>query len=569
MAGPEAATPPVVAVLSEPYSVPFLARPDLPLLLSAATFILIALSCVWRICGLRARLTVLALQLLLALPAPLYTRAVHCLLRTGLLRLPRGHDGARSGAGAALTALTELTAAAAASVRGGRYSYLPSYRDREPDSAADTDAEDTLGGETGGDKRERQGKPLLLQQQQQQPVKTPQQLQQQRQQQGPARGSAAAPGTRGRGARGGGLTRQQQLARARTAAAAAAPRAGRAVALSALARGAPSGAAAAAAAAAAGDDEGFLDFGDGEDYSSDGYGDDVFGGITGNSDDDADAYGAHGGEYVPDNAAVALARIPVLTGVPAAAVPALAAPPAAEPITAASQGADPSSPVAGLARTLADSASPPGSPGAAAAAPGSSSEPHNAPTDGPLSLARFPASSPQGRTLLNSPLLLRRAVAALPPLYAASDWRLLFALGHRGADLAALYRAAAGSAPVLLVVKDSTGAVAAALLPDPLRPAPGFTGGPRGWVAQLWPRYAVYKPTGANRFYVHAARGALAVGGGDNHALWFDEGLRTVTSGPCRTFASPQLIGADTATVYGLELWGFVPPGTAHAAAPR
>ncbi len=274
--------------------------------------------------------------------------------------------------------------------------------------------------------------------------------------------------------------------------------------------------------------------------------------VTGAGSDDDEARASSSSSYplqtniTPEPAAVALMRLPQLQGVPAvgAADSRLAAPSAAALAAAAAAGGgavggEEGTPSAGSTAT-----------GLSAAA-GSSS---------PLSPTPFPITTPAGRCILNSPLLLRRAAAALPALFAASTWRLVFSL-RAGADLAGLYRAAAATAPLLLLVRDHTGAVAAAYFPEPLRPKPGFAGSARGWVAQLWPKYAVYRQSGLNRFFVQASRGYLAVGGGENHALWVDEGLRAVASGKCETFNSPRITGAETAVVHQLELWGFVPPG--------
>ena len=259
---------------------------------------------------------------------------------------------------------------------------------------------------------------------------------------------------------------------------------------------------------------------------------------------------------LPEDAAVAMARLPAVYGV------AMSTQSAASALVddATLSPAATTTSLADKARTHSENS-----------AETDSANPHsqlqsysaNSPSQSPspLSVSRFPLASSRAHTLLHSPLLMRRAVALLPQLYAASDWQLLFSLSHRGADLAALYAAAAHASPALLIVRDSTGALSAAFLTQPLRPQAAFFGTARSWVAQLWPQYACYRASGANRFYTSATREHLAVGGGDNHALWLDESLRTVTSGPCRTYGSPRVTGADAATVYGLELWGFVPPG--------
>lgn len=61
------------------------------------------------------------------------------------------------------------------------------------------------------------------------------------------------------------------------------------------------------------------------------------------------------------------------------------------------------------------------------------------------------------------------------------------------------------------------------------------------FVFTLHPSFKVFPASGANQFFQLANNSAMALGGGDNFAIWIDEALRKGTSKHCDTFASPSL----------------------------
>ena len=61
------------------------------------------------------------------------------------------------------------------------------------------------------------------------------------------------------------------------------------------------------------------------------------------------------------------------------------------------------------------------------------------------------------------------------------------------------------------------------------------------FVFTLQPSFKVFPASGANQFFQLANNSAMALGGGDNFAIWIDEALRKGTSKHCDTFASPSL----------------------------
>jgi hypothetical protein len=88
-------------------------------------------------------------------------------------------------------------------------------------------------------------------------------------------------------------------------------------------------------------------------------------------------------------------------------------------------------------------------------------------------------------------------------------------------------------------------------------------------VFTLHPHFRVYdiarsgsnaagKPSAANSFFQLATRDCIAVGGGDNFALWLDDALRNGSSRHCNTFNSPCLASAETFRCNEVEVWSFV-----------
>lgn len=178
------------------------------------------------------------------------------------------------------------------------------------------------------------------------------------------------------------------------------------------------------------------------------------------------------------------------------------------------------------------------------------------------SIPAIPTSTllaPAGVPLLTR-LQLASIVSKLPPVYAASDMRLLYSLDVDGAGLATFYQKVADWSPLLLIVKDSQGYLMGAFCSDTWRPRSSYFGGKRTFVFTLYPKFKAYFSTEKNVFYQLATRSFIAVGGGDNHALWLDENFKSGSSGPSQTFGSPRLSGEASFRITNLQAYGFIPP---------
>ncbi len=66
-----------------------------------------------------------------------------------------------------------------------------------------------------------------------------------------------------------------------------------------------------------------------------------------------------------------------------------------------------------------------------------------------------------------------------------------------------------------------------------------------------------YKWTEANHYFAIGKNDFIAVGGGNNFALWLDSELVHGSSKPCETFGCPVLASNPEFIVQAMEVWAF------------
>jgi hypothetical protein len=110
------------------------------------------------------------------------------------------------------------------------------------------------------------------------------------------------------------------------------------------------------------------------------------------------------------------------------------------------------------------------------------------------------------------------------------------------------------------VAGDKQGAVFGALLECPLQPTPKrkYQGTSQTFLfTTIYGEPRIFRPTGANRYYLMCMNEFLAFGGGGNFALCLDEDLLKATSGPSETFGNECLASSTEFELKNVELWGF------------
>ncbi|CAN8268489.1 unnamed protein product [Cochlearia groenlandica] len=157
--------------------------------------------------------------------------------------------------------------------------------------------------------------------------------------------------------------------------------------------------------------------------------------------------------------------------------------------------------------------------------------------------------------------LLEFLQACLPNIVRGCKWILLYSTLKHGISLRTLLRRSSElPGPCLLVAGDKQGAVFGALLECPLRPTPKrkYQGTSQTFLfTTIYGQPRIFRPTGANRYYMMCMNEFLAFGGGGNFALCLDEDLLKATSGPSETFGNECLASSPEFELKNVELWGF------------
>lgn len=150
----------------------------------------------------------------------------------------------------------------------------------------------------------------------------------------------------------------------------------------------------------------------------------------------------------------------------------------------------------------------------------------------------------------------------LPTMVKGRKWVLLYSTWKHGISLSTLYRRSMlCPGPNLLVVGDRKGAVFGGMVDAPLRPSQSkkYQGSNSTFLFKDLPgQPAIYRPTGANRYYTLCSPDFLACGGGAHFALYLESDLLNGSSAASDTYGNPCLAQSQDFEVKEVELWGFV-----------
>lgn len=152
--------------------------------------------------------------------------------------------------------------------------------------------------------------------------------------------------------------------------------------------------------------------------------------------------------------------------------------------------------------------------------------------------------------------------ASLPAVVRGRKWLLLYSTWRHGISLSTLYRRSMlWPGLSLLVVGDNKGAVFGGLVEAPLRATNKrkYQGTNSTFVFTDTPGHpAIFRPTGANRYFTLCSTEFLAIGGGGHFALYLDGDLLNGSSSVSETYGNPCLAHSEDFEVKEVELWGFV-----------
>ncbi|VAI49201.1 unnamed protein product [Triticum turgidum subsp. durum] len=178
------------------------------------------------------------------------------------------------------------------------------------------------------------------------------------------------------------------------------------------------------------------------------------------------------------------------------------------------------------------------------------------------SLTNMPVMSEP--SVLLSETMRSTLYSSLPILAQGRSWVLLYSTLRHGISLSTLYRRSLLCPGYsLLVVGDRKGAVFGGLVEAPLQPTSTkkYQGTNNCFVfTNLHSDPAIYRPTGANKYYTVCSADYLALGGGGHFALYLDSDLLSGSSSNSETFNNQCLSHSPDFAVKDVELWGFVYP---------
>ncbi|XP_047082440.1 nuclear receptor coactivator 7-like [Lolium rigidum] len=167
-------------------------------------------------------------------------------------------------------------------------------------------------------------------------------------------------------------------------------------------------------------------------------------------------------------------------------------------------------------------------------------------------------------SVLLSEMMRSILYSSLPILSQGRSWVLLYSTWRHGISLSTLYRRSKLCPGYsLLVVGDKKGAVFGGLVEAPLQPSSTkkYQGTNNCFVfTSLHSNPAIYRPTGANKYFTVCSTDYLALGGGSHFALYLDSDLLSGSSSNSETFDNQCLSHSADFAVKEVELWGFVYP---------
>ncbi|XP_057805337.1 LOW QUALITY PROTEIN: uncharacterized protein LOC131020504 [Salvia miltiorrhiza] len=147
------------------------------------------------------------------------------------------------------------------------------------------------------------------------------------------------------------------------------------------------------------------------------------------------------------------------------------------------------------------------------------------------------------------------------------EWKLLYHSGIHGQSFNT-FLGHMIKAPTLLVIKDKEGCIYGGYASQPWERHSDFYGDMKSFLFQLYPKAAIFRPTGANHnlqwfavgFSSETIPNGIGFGGKTNHlGLFISANFDQGHTFECTTFGSPSLSKATRIYPETIECWGVVP----------
>lgn len=146
----------------------------------------------------------------------------------------------------------------------------------------------------------------------------------------------------------------------------------------------------------------------------------------------------------------------------------------------------------------------------------------------------------------------------LPARFQRADWQSVYSTMRHGISLKTFFTNCRDSAPIIITIRDSRGAVFGYYSTVGWKRSNHYYGNGEAFVFTLAPDVNVYKWSRLNAYH-QLASGGIAIGGGGKFAIFLDDMLERGSSGFCQTYASPCLASAEEFDIVVVEAYQLVP----------
>ncbi len=157
---------------------------------------------------------------------------------------------------------------------------------------------------------------------------------------------------------------------------------------------------------------------------------------------------------------------------------------------------------------------------------------------------------------------LRHVMECVPMRHRGRDAQCVYSTADDGVSLGTLYERVRSEEPVILLVRDTGGAVFGAFAATGYRPdaAGRYSGTGEAFVFSVRPERKVYQWRRTNNFFHLCTNESLAIGGGGAFALFLDNMLWHGASGKSDTFGNVCLASAPQFEAVVVEAYRLVVP---------
>jgi len=148
----------------------------------------------------------------------------------------------------------------------------------------------------------------------------------------------------------------------------------------------------------------------------------------------------------------------------------------------------------------------------------------------------------------------------LPSRLRDKNWNCLFSSATDGTSLLTFYRKLEDQGPTVILIRDTGGHIFGGFASVDWKIHPRFFGTGECFLFSAHPKFAYYKWTRANDYFMHATNKSISMGGGSSgrYGFYLDSELHWGTSETSSTYFNRCLSSTEEFLCTIVEVWGFV-----------